>query len=423
MNKYKFNLKTKLAIKLGTAFLRRVGSADDAVMMKHISRLIKILRFVKQNELAYYVDDVLGIYKRGPKYTKIVKEMLLQSDDEEFADLFYGLVNLPENVRLKADFHKTKLTAFSSGIRILVASEEGFYSGIYEKCIDKFSELNAPIAKRIPEPAYKTFRELTNSVFANRATDDVLVIQGSPTFNSELLLAGLNRAKHIIICGMPDYLFLESFREKLRRSTAKIYFYMPSQKFYPYIKAKQIIEDNVLGTVSSIKVKTVLGKTELKYDAEGLRGIMMSDLYDKMSYVHDILGEPSESFSYGNTTGGLSPAWTLLTKYKRPRIYSVYEFVHAPEMRDAKKNPVLIEKIEITGTAGILWLNWQKQKVLNEPVMALYVGDKEIKMGAVEDNFSAGIAQAVHDCMNNNLYEHARETFEKFDLIEEQLTF
>lgn len=402
----KLDLKTKMAVKIGTAFLRRVGSTDDAVMLKHISRLIKILRFVKQNELAYYMDDVLGIYKRGPKYTKIIREMLTQSHDEEFADLFYGLVNLPENVRLKADFQKSNVKIPEKPVGVLAAVENSFYFHSYFPCLETLHEFNLNTnmlyspEKLEPLPRFAnlqtSFTSSRDLFFGNKNMDTLLII-GSASFNKELLLHALNRARTILMCGAPaeNGKEITALKEKISRSLTRVLFYTPSQNFYPYMKAKQLVEDRVIGTVTEIKVKTVLGKCDLKNTAVELSQILASDLYDKMPFVNEILGEPQQTFNYKNNQNGSFSAYTQITKHKTPRAYSVYEFVHSPELHDSKNPVLLLEKIEITGSMGIMWLNWQKTKAINDPVMTLYVGDKEIKMGAVPDDFASGFARAL----------------------------
>lgn len=402
----KLNLKTKLAVKIGTAFLRRIGNTDDAVMLKHISRLVKILRFARQNELAYYVDDVLGIYKRGPVYTKILREMLTQSDDEEFEDVFYGLANLPENVRLKADFSKSKVTIPGKPVDALAAVENSFYFHSYFPCLESLREFNMPLRSLYcPEDLQSLPRSVnlntdftsSRDVFFGNKNIDTLLIVGSPSFNKELLLHALNRAKTILVCGAPAENEKENaaLKEKLSRSLTRVLFYTPSQNFYPYLKAKQLVEDRVLGTVTEIKVKTIVGKCNLKNTAAELPLILANDLYDKLPFVNEIFGEPQEHFHYENKHNGSFSAYTQITKHKTPRAYSVYEFVHSPELHDEKNEILWVEKIEITGSMGYLWVNRQKTKNLNDPIMTLYVGDKEIKMGALPNDFRTGFARAL----------------------------
>lgn len=402
----KLNLKTKLAVKIGTAFLRRIGSTDDAAMMKHITRLIKILRFARQNELAYYVDDVLGIYKRGPVYTKILREMLTQSDDEEFEDVFYGLVNLPENVRLTADFPKSKVKIPENPVDVLCAAENSFYFHSYFPCLEALRGFNLNMnmfyspedLKSLPYSVdlQTTFTSSRDLFFGNKNIDTLLII-GSAPFNKTLLLHALDRAKTILVCGA----FAENqkenaaLKEKISRSLTRVIFYTPSQNFYPYLKAKQLVEDRVIGTVTEIKVKTVVGKCGLNNTSAELQQILVNDVYDKLPFVNDILGEPQQHFHYENKLNGSFSAYTQITKHKTPRAYSVYEFVHSPEIHDNKHPILLIEKIELTGSMGYLWLNWQKTKSINDPIMTLYAGDKEIKMGAVPDDFPSGFARAL----------------------------
>lgn len=402
----KLDLKTKIAVKIGTAFLRSIGHTDDAAMMKHITRLIKILRFVKQNKLAYYVEDILGIYKRGPVYTKILREMLTQSDDAEFEDLFYGIVNLPENVRLKADFQKSKIKIPEKPVDVLVAVENSFYFHSYFKCLDALREFNLNLNMLYsPEDLQSLPRSInlqtnftsSKDLFFGNKNIDTLIIIGNASFNNELLLHALNRARTILVCGAAAENEKENaaLKEKLSHSLTRVIFYTPSQNFYPYLKAKQLIEDRVLGAVTEIKVKTVVGKCHLKNTAVELPQILANDLYDKIPFVNDILGEPQQNFHYENKQNGSFSVYTQITKHKTPRTYSVYEFVHAPELRDNKHTVLFFEKIEITGSMGTLWLNWQKTKFVNDPIMTLYVGDKEIKMGAVPDDFPSSFSRAL----------------------------
>ncbi len=402
----KLNLKTRVAVTLGTAFLRGIGNTDDAVMMKHISRLIKFLRFVKQNELAYYVDDVLGIYKRGPVYTNILREMLTQSDDEEFEDLFYGIVNLPENVRLKADFQKPKVKIPEKPVDVLCAVENNFYFHSYFPCLEALRGFNLNMnmlyspedLKSLPYSVdlQTTFTSSRDLFFGNKNIDTLLII-GSAPFNKTLLLHALDRAKTILVCGAPAENEKEhaALKEKISRSLTRVLFYTPSQNFYPYLKAKQLVEDRVIGTVTEIKVKTVVGRCGLKNVSAELKQILANDIYDKLPFVNDILGDPQQHFHYENKHNGSFSAYTQITKHKTPRAYSVYEFVHSPELCDSKNEILWLEKIELTGSMGTVWINRQKTKSINDPIMTLYVGDKEIKMGAEEDDFASGFARAL----------------------------
>lgn len=402
----KLNLKTRVAVTLGTAFLRRIGNTDDTTMMKHILRLVKILRFARQNELAYYVDDILGIYKRGPVYTKILREMLTQSDDAEFEDLFYGLVNMPENLRLKGDFPKAKLKIPEKAANALAAVENSFYFHSYFPCLQSLREFSLELDMLYcpdelpPLPRFASLQTQGTSskdLFFGNKNIDTLVIIGSAHFNKEILLHALDRAKTILVCGAPaeNEKELAALREKVSRSLTRAIFYTPSQNYSPYLKAKQLVDDRTLGAITEIKAKTIVGRCELKNPPVELARMLLNDRHDKTAFINDILGEPLRHFHYDNARNGSFSAYTQITKHKTPRAYSVYEFAHSPELHDGKNEILWVEKIDITGSTGYLWLNWQKTKSINDPVMTLYVGDKEIKMGAVDDDFSSGITRAL----------------------------
>lgn len=84
-------LKINLLTEIGFYILRIIGRIPDRVMIAILKIIERIMRDFKFEIVNFYVKDVLDVYKMGPNYTNIVKEILKKSDKRELKDLLRGI--------------------------------------------------------------------------------------------------------------------------------------------------------------------------------------------------------------------------------------------------------------------------------------------------------------------------------------------
>jgi predicted dehydrogenase len=156
--------------------------------------------------------------------------------------------------------------------------------------------------------------------------------------------------------------------------------------FYPPIaKAKELIDAGEIGDVSMIRLRTTSGSLECgweltstswewKFNQERVGGgTMFDDMHHKYALAL-FFGGPVEKVSAFIENPGMfldTPA-TTMWKHKEGQRYGILDAVYAPDLIiDTKYYPVE-ERVEITGSKGIIWVTRLTGRLMNIAPLIMY---------------------------------------------------
>lgn len=213
---------------------------------------------------------------------------------------------------------------------------------------------------------YGDYRELLedNSI-------DIVDILTPHHLHKQMVTDALSAGKHVSV-QKPMARNVDECKEMIEaagRAGGKFRVYDCYLFYPPIVRAKELIDAGEIGTVSMIRVRTTTGSLECgwelsptswewKFDQEKVGGgTMFDDMHHKYAVALH-LGGPVEKVSAFIENRGMFldiPA-TVMWKHKADQRYGIMDVTYAPELKiDTKYYPVE-ERVEVTGSRGILWI-------------------------------------------------------------------
>jgi predicted dehydrogenase len=164
--------------------------------------------------------------------------------------------------------------------------------------------------------------------------------------------------------------------------------------FYPpVLKARDLIDQGAIGTPLSIRIKSNPARSATawdvpaaanawrqKQDQSGGGPLVFDDGHHKFALAWHFMGEPDEVHAFiGDTEGpgGIRFDAQSQISFRFPgnRIGNL-EIVYSPEMELATKHYAQDDRVEITGTKGVIWINGGHGRLANVPPVVLYSDGK-----------------------------------------------
>jgi len=160
--------------------------------------------------------------------------------------------------------------------------------------------------------------------------------------------------------------------------------------FYPpVLKAKALIDEGAIGTPLSIRIKSNPARSATAWDVPpaanawrqkateaGGGPLVFDDGHHKFALAWHFMGEPDEVHAFiGDTEGpgGIRFDAQSQISFRFPgnRIGNL-EIVYSPDMELATRHYAQDDRVEITGTKGIIWINGGHGRLANAPPLVLY---------------------------------------------------
>ena len=144
--------------------------------------------------------------------------------------------------------------------------------------------------------------------------------------------------------------------------------------FPPVMKAKKLIEEGAIGEPLSIRIKSNPGTSKTEWEipssanewrqANGKSGggpLVFDDGHHKFALAWHFMGNPEEVHAFighvRRTDGYYFDAQSIISfRFPGNRIGNL-EIVYSPEMEIATRHYAQDDRVEITGSKGILWVN------------------------------------------------------------------
>ena len=160
--------------------------------------------------------------------------------------------------------------------------------------------------------------------------------------------------------------------------------------FYPpVIRAKALVDEGAVGTPLSIRIKSNPGRSETAWEVpkaaaawrqneveSGGGPLVFDDGHHKFALAWHFMGNPAEVHAFINTTptenGHVLDAPALVSfQFPGPAVGSL-EVVYSPELEVVTRHYAQDDRVEITGSKGVIWINGGHGRLGNPPPVVLY---------------------------------------------------
>ena len=160
--------------------------------------------------------------------------------------------------------------------------------------------------------------------------------------------------------------------------------------FYPpVIKAKKMIAEDAIGTPVSIRIKSNPGRSATAWEVpesaiawrrqtekSGGGPLVFDDGHHKFALARHFMGEPEEVHAFIGHAETTDRSWLdapSMVSFRFPgnRVGNL-EVVYSPELDIVTRHYAQDDRVEITGTRGVLWINGGHGRLGNAAPLALY---------------------------------------------------
>ena len=157
----------------------------------------------------------------------------------------------------------------------------------------------------------------------------------------------------------------------------------------PVTRARQLIAEGAIGTPLSIRIKSNPGRSETAWEVpesatawrqnpeqSGGGPLVFDDGHHKFALAWHFMGQAEEVHAFIGHTEGEDGYWRdapsiVSFRFPGPRIGNI-EVVHSPELEIVTRHYAQDDRVEITGTRGVIWINCGHGRLGDPPPLALY---------------------------------------------------
>lgn len=231
---------------------------------------------------------------------------------------------------------------------------------------------------------YSDYRKLLD----DKAVDVALIITPDD-LHKPMVLEALDAGKHVSVQKPMGRNAAEckEMIEAARHARGKFQLFECYPFYPPVAKAKELVDAGEIGNVSMIRLRTTAGSLECgweltptswewKFDPERVSGgQMFSDMHHKYALAI-LFGGPVDKVSafIENPDMLLEYPATVMWKYKAPSCYGILDATYAPDLIVDTKYYAIEERVEITGSKGIIWVTRLTGRLMKIPPLIMYRG-------------------------------------------------
>ncbi|MFC1707985.1 Gfo/Idh/MocA family oxidoreductase, partial [Planctomycetota bacterium] len=198
---------------------------------------------------------------------------------------------------------------------------------------------------------------------------------------------------------------------KLNGCTGRIMDAPPLVLYYPsYVKAKELLDDGEIGAPLTIRFKLGSGlfgsrwiplRTELWHLTESEKGMgqaIFDDGYHKLSMAVHLLGpiEAVKGFIDRSLVFIDEPA-QLIWRYRDHNALGSFDAAFSPNLYTQSEYFPADERIEITGTRGMIKLNGCTGRIMDAPPLVLYRDGERVLFEDLDTDWQASFTAGIRD--------------------------
>ena len=255
-------------------------------------------------------------------------------------------------------------------------------------------------AQRFSLKPYLRFEEL----LADGEVSLVELIAPTPGRTGKAIEA-MKAGKHVLL-GPPLARSAEEARilEEASRGSGMVLMVHDPWRFYPPCqRLEAAVRQQVIGRIQTIRMRTVLGGRggwdpylnprfpgERKATFEDGEAVFWQEAFLKLSLAVRLFGPIEELCLSGTLPDPRGSACFLTFKHKTHATYGSLELVVSPGLTIRSAWDPQDHRIELTGTAGVLWLTRGPAQVRSEPTLSIYKGKNLFSYGNLPDGWELG---------------------------------
>ena len=243
--------------------------------------------------------------------------------------------------------------------------------------------------------------------------------------HADLTIRAAEAGKHVSV-QKPMAMNLRECREMInaaKKAGVKLRVFENFRFYPPYQKAKQLIDEGVVGRPSFIRIKlgaSPQGGWEVPIDAWMWRmqkqccgggPLVWDDGYHKFSIADYYLGDIEKVKAWIDFTGltedddeppiGVDAPSIIIWKYKNPRTYGSFEVTYSRKGNFPSNYYCADERVEISGEKGYIWINQcTAHSIRKEAPLITFVEGKLTQYPDIETDWIISFQQSVNHFIN-----------------------
>jgi len=184
--------------------------------------------------------------------------------------------------------------------------------------------------------------------------------------------------------------------------------------FYPpIVRLLEVVRSGEIGEILAVRQKSLSGDPACgwnvplaaaawRFDLEQCGGgpLVFDDGLHKFSIFWSLLGVASEVHAWigsTETAGGTLDAPSVVTLRWPSNAIGSLEVIHAPRLQVATNHYVQDDRIEVTGTRGVAWVNRGHGRLLEEPPLRVYRDGRAVDHVDLETGWERSFVHATRD--------------------------
>lgn len=256
--------------------------------------------------------------------------------------------------------------------------------------------------------AYDSFKR----VISDPAVHIVELLEPMPG-RTDAALAALDAGKHVLL-GAP-FAWSTAQSERLAaaaRKQGRLLMCHENWLFYPPMrKVMSLVRKKSVGRVTGLRMRTIIAGqggwdadlnprykaaeetapgTEPDYPA-----MLFRDAYEKLSLALRLFGPIEEIHSVSPGAPDGRGASVITWKHRAQGTYGVLETVLAPDMKIRSAYDSRDDVMELTGSAGIIWVKRGASQMRQEPAVHAIRGENRFAYGNLDDDWMSGYTECA----------------------------
>lgn len=203
--------------------------------------------------------------------------------------------------------------------------------------------------------------------------------------------------------------------EAAQKAGVKLKVYENFVFYPPYVKAKELMDQGVIGEPVSMRYKMNAGKQTLGWRVEettwrwrmeeetcGGGPLVFDDGYHKFSIAKYLMGDVEKVTAWIDRTDVTmdfyedAPAM-IMWKYKNAKKYGFMDITYSEDLFINTDYYSCDERVEITGSKGIIWVTRCTGKMLQVPTLILYKDGQTTTYEGLRDDWSDSFIDSTRD--------------------------
>jgi predicted dehydrogenase len=240
--------------------------------------------------------------------------------------------------------------------------------------------------------------------------------------HAEAAIAALDAGKHVSLQKVMTRTIEEADRVVARAEGSPELAFKVFENFIfypPIMKAKALVDEGAIGDPVTIRIKSNPGRSRTAWrvpptawawredvETNGGGPGTFDDGHHKFAIGMHFMGQPEEVHAWIDSTTTrdgrrLDAPAVISWKFSRQR-YGVLEIAYSPDLEVITEHYAQDDRVEITGTRGVIWVNRGHGRTTDGPPLTLYVDGRTESFGFpdAETGWQASFVHSVRHFIN-----------------------